>query len=297
MKRFAGKFAISAACCAGVLWFPGLGAEALGRELYGTLRKINDTNTIVVGHRESSVPFSYINDKKQPVGYAIDICNKIVDEIKKTLEKPNLQVTYMVVTPQNRISLVANHTVDMECGSTTNTLARQEQVDFSAIYFTTGTRVLVRKMIKAKEIEKLQGKSIGVIGGSTNQRAINAIIDAGRLKNTRLVEFKDYAAAQAALEASNVDAFATDDIVLFGLISKSSIRSELEVIGRFLTYDPYGIMTRRDDSAFRLIVNKTMAALFRSGEIEKIYGKWFDPIGVPISELTRAGFALQALPE
>ena len=280
-----------------VLGLLGVTAGAPAQEFYGTLKKINDSNAIAIGHRDASIPFSYYDEKKQPVGYAMDLCNKVVEEVKKTLHKPDLQVKYVLVNPQTRIPLVANHTIDMECGSTTNTLARQQQVDFSAIYFTTGTRVLTRKAARAKEIEDFQGKSVGVVGGSTNERAIKAMIDAGKLTDLRVMDLKDYAEAQAALEADRIAAFVTDDIVLFGLMSKSSIKAELEVVGRFLTYDPYGIMMRRDDSAFRLVVNKTLAGLFRSGEIEKIYAKWFAPIGVPISPLMKAGFELQALPE
>lgn len=270
---------------------------ASAQEFYGTLKKINETNSINIGHRDSSVPFSYYDEKKQPVGYAMDLCNKVVDEVKKVLKKPSLQVNYVMVNAQTRIPKVMDHSVDMECGSTTNTLGRQKQVDFSAIYFTTGTRILSRKIAKAREIEDLQTKSVGVVGGSTNERAIKTMIASGKLKDVRLVVVKDYADGLAALENSGVEAFATDDIVLYGLLAKSRMKDDLEVVGRLLTYDPYGIMMRRDDSAFRLVVNAALADVFRSGEIENIYAKWFNPIGVPVSPLMKAGFALQALPE
>lgn len=283
-----------AALIAGLLLSPG---QAGAEEFYGTLKKIKETNTITVGHREASIPFSYYDDKKQPIGYAMDLCAKIVDEIKKVIKAPDLQVKYLPVNAQTRIPLMVNGTVNLECGSTTNTIARQAQVDFSAIYFTTATRVLTRKSLKSKEIEDFQGKSIGLSVGSTNERVVKALIDAGKLKNVRILNLKDHAEALVALETDRIDGYASDDIVLYGLISKSRIKNDLEVIGRNLSYEPYGVMLPRDDSAFRLVANKTLADLFRSGEIDKVYAKWFDPLGVPVNPLLKAAFELQALPE
>ncbi len=295
MRRRAGAFA-AAATLATAIWLAGPNTSS-AQEFYGTLKKINDTNTVTVGSRDSSIPFSYYDEKKQPIGYAMDLCARIVDEVKKTLKKPDLQIKYLTVNPQTRIALMANHTIDMECGSTTNTLGRQQQVDFSAVYFTTGTKVLTRKSLKAKEIEDFQGKAVGLVLGSTNERAVKALIDAGKLKDIRVLNLKDHAEALVALETDRIDAYASDDIVLYGLRTKSRMKDDLEVVGRFLSYDPYGIMMRRDDSAFRLVVNKTLADIFRSGDIEKIYAKWFDPLGVPMSPLIKAAFELQALPE
>jgi glutamate/aspartate transport system substrate-binding protein len=288
---------ISALCMITMTLLLGAGPGSAADGLYGTLEKINDSNTVTIGHREASHPFSYVDDHKKPVGYAMDLCAKIVDEIKTVLKKQGLTVTYVAVNPQNRIPMVMNHAVDLECGSTTNTLARQNQVDFSSVYFATGTRVLARKSHKAAEIEDFNGKLVGVIAGSTNERAVKAMMTAGSLKDIRIVEIKDYTEGLSAVEGNRVDAFVTDDIVLFGLIAKSSQKSDLMVVGRLLTYDPYGIMMRRDDSAFRLVVNRALAAVYRSGEINRIYAKWFDPIGVPMSPIMKAGFELQALPE
>jgi glutamate/aspartate transport system substrate-binding protein len=274
-----------------------LGGVTQAGELTGTLKKIKDTNTITIGHRESSTPFSFLDANKQPIGYAIDLCLKIVDEIKTSLENPGIAVKYTVVNAQTRIPMVVDGSVDLECGSTTNTLARQQQIDFSAVYFTTGTRLLTWKANKAKEIESFAGKSIAVVGGSTNEKAVKALIDAGQVKGAKLVVVKDYAEGIAALEVKKADAFATDDIVLFGLLDKSGNKKDLEVVGRFLTYDPYGIMFRRNDPDFRLVVNKAFARVFRSGEIAKIYARWFEPIAIPMSPLLKAGFELQAVPD
>jgi glutamate/aspartate transport system substrate-binding protein len=286
---------ISVGCvAAGLLLFTG---QASAQEFYGTLKKIKDTNTITIGHREASIPFSYYDDKKQPIGYAMDLCAKVVEEIKKVIKAPDLQVKYLPVNAQTRIPLMVNGTVNIECGSTTNTLGRTHQIDFSAIYFTTATRVLTRKSGNFKEIEDFKGKSIGLSVGSTNERVVKALIDAGKVKDVRILNLKDHAEALVALETDRIDGYASDDIVLYGLISKSRIKNELEVVGRNLSYEPYGLMLPRDDSAYRLVVNRTLAELFRSGEIEKIYAKWFDPLEVPLNPLLKAAFELQALPE
>ena len=286
---------IGAGCAAAGLLL--VTSQAGAQEFYGTLKKIKETNTITVGHREASIPFSYYDDKKQPIGYAMDLCAKVVDEIKKVIKAPDLQVKYLPVNAQTRIPLMVNGTVNIECGSTTNTLGRTHQIDFSAIYFTTATRMLTRKSGNFKEIEDFKGKSIGLSVGSTNERVVKALIDAGKVKDVRILNLKDHAEALVALETDRIDGYASDDIVLYGLISKSRIKNELEVVGRNLSYEPYGLMLPRDDSAYRLVVNRTLAELFRSGEIEKMYAKWFDPLGVPINPLLKAAFELQALPE
>lgn len=274
-----------------------LASSAAAQEPTGTLKKIGDLGAITIGHRESSAPFSFLDANKQPVGYAIDLCLKVAEEVKAALKKPDIAVKFAMVTPQTRIPLVSDGSVDLECGSTTNTLSRQQQVDFSATYFTTGTRLLTWKSALVKEIEGLTGRSIAVVGGSTNEKAVKALIDAGQAKGAKLVVVKDYAEGIAILEARTVDAFATDDIVLFGLLAKSAKKNDLEVVGRFLTYDPYGIMFRRNDPDFRLAVNRALSRVFRSGEAAKLYAKWFEPIDVPMSPFLKAGFELQAIPE
>lgn len=289
-------------------WRPGLAATALiallsltggaaADELSGTLKKVKEAGQIIIGHRESSAPFSFLDANRQPAGYAIDLCLKIVDEVKATLAKPDLAVKYTQVNAATRIPSVVDGSIDLECGSTTNTLSRQKQVDFSAVYYTTGTRLLTWKSAKVKEIENLSGRSVAAVGGSTNEKAVKALIDTNQVKGAKLVGVKDYAEGIALLEARKVDAFATDDIVLFGLLAKSARKKDLAVVGRLLTYDPYGVMFRRNDPDFRLVVSKALARVYRSGDIAKIYAKWFDPLGVPMSPLLKAGFTLQALPE
>lgn len=281
-------------------WLAAAGAALLlapianAQDFYGTLKKIDDSGTIVVGHRESSVPFAYLNDQQQPVGYSMDLCMKIVDRVSETLGK-KIDVKLVPVNPKTRIPLLANGTIDIECGSTTNNLTRQQQVDYAHTTFITGTKLLVKKASGIKEVEDLKGKTIALAQGTTNERAIKAI-DEEKGLGLKMLPVKDHAEGFLALDTDRVDAYSTDHILLYGLISKAKNPDDYEVVGRFLSYDPYAIMVRRDDSAFRLIANSTLSDLFRSGEINEIYAKWFDPLGVAPTDLLKAAFEIQALP-
>lgn len=271
---------------------------------YGTLKKIKDSGTVVIGHREASVPFSYIGPDQKPVGYSIDICMKIVDAIKAELGVDKLDIKYVPVTPQTRIPLIANGNVNIECGSTTNTLTRQKQVDYAYTTYLTGTKLLVKKTSGIKEVEDLKGKAIALAQGTTNERAIKEAIAKLNIADVKVLNVKDHAEGFLALETNRVDAYSTDDIQLYGLIAKSKSPADYEVVGRFLSFDPYALMLPRDDSAFRLVVNKTLAGLFRSGEIEQIYNKWFmgpipggEPLNVVMDDTLKVNFAVHAFPE
>ncbi len=274
-------------------------APAGAAELYGTLKKVKEKGEIVMGHREASVPFAYIGPEGKPIGYSMDLCNKIIDKMKDDLKIPDLKVKLVPVTSQTRIPLLANGTIDIECGSTTNNLTRTQQVDFLAITFITGTKLAVKKGSGIKEIEDLKGKSVGLSLGTTNEKAVKAISDKLGL-NLKYHMVKDHPQGWLALETGRVDAYATDDVLNYGLISKSKDPSKWDVVGRFLSYDPYGIMIRRDDSAIRLLGNLVLADLMRSGEMQKIYDKWFNPgptnIKMPISADLKKAFEIQALP-
>jgi len=265
------------------------------QELTGTLAKISESGEIVIGHRESSVPFSYLNDAQEPVGYSIDLCMKIVDEVEKTIGK-DVQVRYVPVNPKTRIALMANGTIDLECGSTTNNLTRQQQVEYLPTTFVTGTKILTRKDSGIESVSDLDGKAIALAQGTTNERAIKAAVEAQGL-DVKILPVRDHAEGMLALETDRVDAYSTDHILLFGLIAKSKNPDDFTVVGDFLSFDPYAIMVRRDDSAFELVGKIALANVFRSGEIDKIYAKWFDPLGVPADPLLQAAFKLGALPE
>jgi glutamate/aspartate transport system substrate-binding protein len=271
-------------------------ATPLAAQEGATLQKIKENGEIVVGHRESSVPFSYINDQGEPEGYSIDLCMRIVDAVQEEIGVDDLSVRFVPVNPQTRIPLLANGTIDIECGSTTNNLTRQQQVDYGPTTFITGTKLLVKKDSGISEVEDLDGKAIAVAQGTTNERAIKTVIEDKGI-DADILNVKDHAEGFLALETDRVDAYSTDHILLHGLISKAKNPDEYEVVGRFLSYDPYALMVPRGDADFRLVVNRTLSELFRSGEIFTIYQKWFDPMGVPTTDLLEAAFLIQALPE
>jgi len=284
----------SAVLAAAILVAMGWAAQAVAQDLYGTLKKINDSGHIVIGYRETSVPFSYLDEDQRPVGYSIDLCLRIVDKVEETLGK-QIEVKYVPVNPKTRIPLLANGTIDIECGSTTNNLTRQQQVDYAHTTFITGTKLLVKASSGIREIEDLEGKRIALAQGTTNERAIKQVAEELGI-NIEALHVRDHGEGFLALQTDRVDAYSTDHILLHGLIATAKNPDDYIVTGRFLSFDPYAIMLRRDDSAFRLVANTVLSDLFRSGEINEIYAKWFDPMGVPQTDLLKAAFQIQALP-
>jgi glutamate/aspartate transport system substrate-binding protein len=270
---------------------------ANAQEMGPTLNKIKESGVITIGHREASVPFSYIGDDQQPIGYTVDICMQIVDEIKSEIGADELNIEWVPVTPQTRIPLIANGTLDLECGSTTNNLTRQQQVDYAYITYITGTKLLTKKGSGITTVEDLSGKPIALAQGTTNERAIKEAIEERDIQDVDIVSVRDHSEGFLALETDRVDAYSTDDILLYGLIEKARDPEAYEVVGDFLSYDPYAIMLPQNDSKFRLVVNRRLSELFRTGEIEEIYTKWFEPMGVPMSDLLRANFRINALPQ
>lgn len=249
-------------------------APALAAELAGTLKKIRDTGTIVIGHREASIPFSYLDDQQKPIGYSMDICARIVEEVKKELKMPNLQVKYNPVTSQTRIPLMANGTIDLECGSTTNTTERQKQVAFAVTTFITGTKLLVKKDSGIKSVDDLKGKTVVVTQGTTNERAVKQINDEKKL-GIRFLHAKDHAESFLTVETGRAVAFPMDHILLYGLIANSKDPAEWDVVGEFLSFDPYAIMLRKDDPQWKQFVDGVIVGMMKSGELEKLYTKWF----------------------
>jgi glutamate/aspartate transport system substrate-binding protein len=263
------------------------------------LDRIQERGVVNMGHRESSVPFSYIGDDGKPQGYSIDLCNKFVDEIRKNLKMPNIKVNHVPVTSQTRIALMANGTIDVECGSTTNNLTRQKQVDYLPVTFITGTKLASKKGSGITEIEDLDGKAIALSLGTTNEKAVKRHIKAKGL-NVKIISVKDHPQGWLALDTGRVDAYASDHVLLYGLISKSKDPSAYQVTGRFLSYDPYGIMVPRNDSTYRRLGTVMMADMMRSGDMMKTYNKWFSPgptkINMPASSTLKTAFEIQALP-
>ena len=288
---------------AGLLASTFLAVPVVAQELTGTLKKIKDSGVITLGVRETSIPFSYLDDKQQPIGYSIDLCMAIVEEVKKELMMPTLKVNTNPVTSQTRIPLMSNGTIDMECGSTTNNLTRQKQVAFAPVTFVTGTKLLVKKSSKIKSYKDLKGKTVVVTQGTTNERVIKALSDKENL-GIKFLNAKDHAESFLTVESGRAAAFSMDDVLLYGLIAKAKKPKDFDVIGDYLSYDPYGIMFRKNDADFAIVANRALSGLMRSGEINKIYEKWFvgklpsgETIGMPMSPLLKVGFQLQALPE
>jgi glutamate/aspartate transport system substrate-binding protein len=248
--------------------------SAHAQELTGTLKKIKESGSITIGNRESSIPFSYLDDKQQPVGYSMDLCAKIVDAIKSELKLPNLKVTYNPVTSQNRIPLVQNGTVDMECGSTTNSVDRQKQVSFGNTTFVTGIKMLVKADSGIKDLAQLNGKAVVTTTGTTSDALIKQN-EKGKNIDVKNIYGKDHADSFLMVESGRAAAFVMDDVLLAGLIANAKNPKEFAIVGEALRVEPYGIMIRKDDPQFKALVDKTLNGLMTSGEIVKIYDKWF----------------------
>ena len=263
------------------------------------LKRIAERGMISIGHRETSIPFSYIGDSEKPIGYSIDICMHIVEAIKKQLGKDDLKVKFVPVTGQTRIPLIANGTIDLECGSTTNNLTRQKQVSYLSTTFITGTKLASKKGSGITEIEDLEGKIIGMSSGTTNEKAVKAKLKELGI-NAKIVPVKDHSQGWLALETDRIDAYTSDHVLLFGLISKSKDPSKYQVTGRFLSFDPYAIMVPRNDSTFERLGRVVMSGLMGSGGMEKTYNKWFAPgptnINMPITDTLKTAFEVQAFP-
>jgi glutamate/aspartate transport system substrate-binding protein len=248
------------------------GAQA--QELTGTLKKIKETSTITLGHRDSSVPFSYYDDKQQVVGYAAELCYKLADAVKAALKNDKIQVKLNPVTSATRIPLVANGTVDLECGSTTNNLDRQKQVSFTITHFVTANRFLSKKAANLKTLEDLKGKTVVSTSGTTNIKQINELNGEMKLGMT-ILPAKDHAEAFLMVETDRAAAFVMDDVLLASLAATSKSPNDYAISEKALSVEPYGIMLRRDDPAFKKVIDEAMTKIYTSGEINQLYDKWF----------------------
>ena len=241
----------------------------------GTLQKIKDSGTIVVGYRDSSIPFSYIaDDPNQPMGYAHDLEMKVVDAVKQELNMPDLNVRYNLITSQTRIPLVQNGTVDFECGSTTNNEERQKQVGFSNGFFEIGTRLLTATDSGINDFADLDGETLVTTAGTTSERYIRQYIDEKQM-DTNVISAKDHGEAFLMLENGRADAFMMDDVLLAGEKAKAKTPDGWVIVGEPQSFEIYGCMLRKDDPEFKAVVDKALTDVFASGEINSIYDKWF----------------------
>jgi glutamate/aspartate transport system substrate-binding protein len=242
-------------------------------ELTGTLARVRAAGAVTIAYRESSVPFSYLSARGEPIGYSIELCKKLAEAIGGELGR-ELALKWLAVTSESRIEAIVSGRADLECGSTTNNLERQKQVAFSPIIFVAGTKLLVKRGSPIRSYRNLAGKTVVVTAGTTNESAMQEI--ARRFKiDFRLVTSRDHAQSYARLEAGTADAFATDDVLLYGLIAQRQAKKEYQVVGEFLSYDPYGIMFRKNDPQLAEVVKRAFHDLAEDGEIERQYKRWF----------------------
>src|ERR1700732_1166448 len=250
-------------------------SQAQAEDLTGTLKNIKETGTITLGFRDSSIPFSYLDDGQKPVGFAMDICTRIVDAVKKELKLDKLEVKLNPVTSSTRIPLLANGTIDLECGSTTNNADRQKQIAFTNTHFLTASRFVSKKANKLDKIDDLKGKSVVSTSGTTNIKQLTEA-NAARNLGINIIPAKDHAEAFLMVETDRAVAFVMDDILLASLVAGSKEPGAYVISSdAFSKPEPYGIMLRKDDPAFKKVVDAATAALYTSSEGRKLYDKWF----------------------
>ena len=240
-----------------------------------TLSTIKARGEFLLGHRESSSPFSFLNEKGEPVGYSVDICLKIFEAVKAELKSPALKLKYVVLKPADRIAAVKSGRVDVECGSTTNTVERQKDVAFSFTTFVAGARLLASKSSNVKELSDLRGKTVIVTEKTTTEKVVGQVNKERNLDMT-VITAKDHAEGFSKMESGAAIAVANDDALLFGLVTKAKNPASFDFVGKYVSVEPYGIMYPKDDPAFAKIMDVTVSNLFSSGQIRAIYAKWFE---------------------
>jgi ABC-type amino acid transport substrate-binding protein len=278
----------------GLLAAIALAGLAFGQELDGTLQKIKSSSTFTLGYLESAPPFSFPGPDRRPVGYSIDLCTHVASSIQKQLGI-SLKLNWVPVTTANRLDMVAAGKVDIECGTTTASLSRQERVDFSVMTFVDGGGLLTKSEFKLRAIGDLADKRIAVIPGTTTETGLEKFLKE-EFVSVKYVRVKDHVEGLAALEKGLAEAFASDRGILIGLAVTSKDPSFFALPSVLFSYEPYGFMLRRNDAPFRLAVNRALAGLYRSGGIAPIYDRWFGAFGKP-SPAIQAMYLLNGLPE
>jgi glutamate/aspartate transport system substrate-binding protein len=302
MKRWTAWIAACAMVAAA-----GLGSaqeqEQSALKLAGTLAKVDRSGVVTIGYREASFPLSYVDAKGQPLGYSIDLCRAIVVEIAREIDKPQLKTEFVLVTADNRIPEVASGKVDLECGSTSNTVERQKQVAFSPLIFVSGTKLMVKRGSGIRSYIDLKGKVVVVTAGTTNEQVMKRLNQKFNV-GMNIVAARDHEESYALVANGNAAAFATDDILLYGLIARHRSQRELIVVGDLLSYDPYGIMFRKDDPQLNDAVLRTFQQLAESRDILEIYHRWFvrrtptgEQLNLPMSPQLEESFRILGLTE
>ena len=271
--------------------------------LSGTLKRIKEAHAITLGYRESSLPFSYLNRLRQPIGYSIDLCREIVEDVSSELDGMDIRIGFSPVTPANRLQKVAAGEVDLECGSTTANAERRQQVAFSPIFFIAGTKLMVPRTSPVRSYRDLAGKTAVVTAGTTNEAALRTLSDKQKLGIT-IVSAPDHAQSLQTLITGKADAFATDDVLLYGFIATDPNARDMMVVGEYLSYDPYGLAYRRDDPAFAAVVERTFARIAAERRLAELYNKWFlrrlptgETLSMPMSPQLSEVFRMLGQPE
>ena len=300
MKRLARLCALGLALASG-----GAAAQAerpVPVELTGTLGKARSTGAVTIAYREASVPFSFLS-RGQPIGYSIELCRKVVEAMSETVGR-DLDIKWVAVTPETRIEAIVSGRADLECGSTTNNLERQKQVAFSPTIFVAGTKLMVGKGSPIRSFRDLGGRTVAVTGGTTNEKTLRDLAQKFKI-DLRLLVLRDHAESFAQVVSGKAEAFATDDVLLYGLIAQNKAQGRYFVVGEFLSYDPYGIVYRRGDTQLGGVIVETFRALAEDGEMERQYKRWFlrrlpagSSIDLPMSpQLATIFRAMAAKPE
>jgi ABC-type amino acid transport substrate-binding protein len=284
VKKFMMALALMCACA----------ATALAAEAPDPLKKIKATRTITLGYSETAVPFSFVGNDNRPQGYSVDLCKRIADGIQQQLGLTELKINWVKVDVATRIPATMKGTVDIECGSTTHTLSREEQVDFSNMTFVDGGSFISKARNKLATIKELAGRKISVIPGTTTEKVLKAALDQAQV-SAEIIPVQTHAEGFSSLREDRVDAYASDRMILIGLALNAIDAQSYRLSDEMFSYEPYALMMRRD-ADFRLAVNRELARLYRSGDILNLYARWYGPLGEP-STLLKAMFFLNALPE
>jgi glutamate/aspartate transport system substrate-binding protein len=273
-----------------------LPALARGQVADTALTRIQQNKAITVGFRESAAPFAYLDESKQASGYSIDICNRIAQESGRKLNIPHIEIRYVPVTPQTRIPLIANGTVDIECGTTVNSLGRQEQVDFSYAVALAEGRLLVKKTSGIQDLSDLNGKIVALAAGTTAERYVRAALDRNKI-NVRVLQVRDNAEGLLAVNSQRVDAFVNDAVLLGGVLRTAQNKDDLAIVGKPLSFEQVAFMVGKNNSGLLTIINGTIARLLTSGELHRLYDQWITPYGVPIEGEVDTLFKIEAIAE
>ena len=284
---------IKAACA--IVLLLAMAGPAAGQEIRPTLDKLKETGVVHLGYREASRPFSFVGSNGEPVGYSVDLCVQIVGAIRDSLKRPDLKVTWVAVTPADRIPKLVKGTIDLECGSTTITFGRMEQVAFSHMIFVDGGSLLATTASRIVTVKDLAGKRVAVIPNTTTEKALAGALSSASAQAS-VVTVNDHDDGVRGLDEGRFDAYASDRILLAGLLTTARDPAKLALSGEFFSYEPYGLMLRRGDNAFQANLNRTLSKLYRSGGLVQIYERWFGSF-TTASPLVKALYLLHSWPD